>query len=282
MTYPIGFLRRLLVLLAALALAPAAHAQEFPERGTAPVVDAANIIDEATEAQLTQQLSEFEQRNQRQFVIATLPDLQGYDIADYGYRLGREWGIGDSERDDGVLLIVAPNERLMRIEVGYGLEGILPDGLAFEYIEEMKDYFREGEFSAGIAQGAQRIVTQLELPPEEAAAIAQQATQERANAGEGGFPIGALIWLGFILFFFVLPMFGRRGKRRFRGGGAGGFARDIILWEVGKAVVGGLTDSDGGGFGGGGFGGGGFGGGGGGFGGFSGGGGSFGGGGASG
>lgn len=275
MAHPIRLLRRLLALVAAFALAPAAYAQDFPERGTAPVVDAANIIDDATEAQLTQQLSSFEQRNQRQFVIVTLPDLQGYDIADYGYRLGREWGIGDAERDDGVLLIVAPNERLMRVEVGYGLEGTLPDGLAFEYVEEMKDYFRDGNFSAGIAQGAQRIITQLELPPEEAAAIAQQATQERA--GEGGFPVGALIWLGFILLFFVLPMFGRRGKRRFRGGGAGGFARDIILWEVGKAVIGGLADGDGGGFGGGGFGGGG-----GGFGGFSGGGGSFGGGGASG
>jgi len=272
MAQPISLLRNLIVLLAALALAPAAYAQEFPERGTAPVVDAANIIDDATEAQLTQQLDEFEERNQRQFVIVTLPDLQGYDIADYGYRLGREWGIGDAENDDGVLLIVAPNERLMRIEVGYGLEGILPDGLAFEYVEEMKDYFREGDFSAGIAQGAQRIVTQLELAPEEAAAVAQQATQERANAGEGGFPIGGLIWLGFILFFFVLPMFGRRGKRRYRGGG-GDIARNIILWEVGRAVASGLSNSGGGGFGGGGFGGGG---------GFSGGGGSFGGGGASG
>ena len=274
MAHPIRLLHRLLVLVAALALAPAAYAQDFPERGTAPVVDAANIIDEATEAQLTQQLSEFEQRNQRQFVIVTRPDLQGYDIADYGYRLGREWGIGDAERDDGVLLIVAPNERLMRIEVGYGLEGTLPDGLAFEYVEEMKDYFREGQFSAGIAQGAQRIITQLELPPEEAAAIAQQATQERA--GEGGFPVGALIWLAVIFFFFVLPMLGGGGKRRYRGrGGAGGdIARNIILWEVGKAVASGLANSGGSG--------GGFGGGGGGFGGFSGGGGSFGGGGASG
>jgi uncharacterized protein len=276
MTHPVGMLRRLLVLLTAFALAPAALAQDFPERGTAPIVDAANIIDEATEAQLTQQLDAFEERNQRQFVIVTLPDLQGYEIADYGYRLGREWGIGDSERDDGVLLIVAPNERQMRIEVGYGLEGILPDGLAFEYIEEMKDFFRDGQFSAGIALGAERILTQLQLPPEEAAAIAQQAAQERERTGEGGFPIGALIWLGFILFFFVLPMFGRRGKRRYRGSGAGNFARDIILWEVGKAVIGGLSDHDGGGFGGG------LGGGGGGFGGFSGGGGSFGGGGASG
>jgi len=200
----------LLGMLAMFAALPAA-AQDFPERGTAPVVDAANIIDEATEAELTQKLDAFEERSQRQFVIATIPDLDGYDIADYGYRLGREWGLGDSENNDGIILIVAPNDRKMRVEVGYGLEGTIPDGLAFEYIEGMKPYFRDGDFSGGIAWGADQIITQLELPPEEAALIAEQATQERES--DGGFPIGTLIWFAFIFFFFILPMF-RGGKRR--------------------------------------------------------------------
>ena len=263
-------------LLAAIAL-PAA-AQDFPDRGTEPVVDAANIIDPATEAALTEKLKAFEERNQRQFVIATIPDLQGYDIADYGYRLGREWALGDAERNDGIILIVAPNERKMRVEVGYGLEGVIPDGLAFEYVEGMKPYFREGDYSGGIAWGTDQIITQLELPPEEAAKVAQQASTQRE--GEGGFPVGALIWLAFIFFFFVLPMLTGRGRRRrYRRGPWGNTARDIILWEAGKAIARGLSDHDGGGWGGGGgFGGGGFGGGGG----FSGGGGSFGGGGASG
>nr|WP_236699504.1 TPM domain-containing protein [Pelagerythrobacter marensis] len=269
-------LRLLLILAAALGLALPAAGQDFPERGTAPVVDAANIIDEATEAELTQALTAFEQRNQRQFVIATIPDLQGYDISDYGYRLGREWALGDAENNDGIILIVAPNERRMRIEVGYGLEGIIPDGLAFEYVEEMKPYFRDGDYSAGIALGAQRVINQLELPPEEAAQVAAQAEQSRQS--EGGFPFGALIWLAFLFIFFVLPMFGRGRRRRYRSG-MGGVVGDIVLWEAGKAIARGLSDDDWGGGGGfGGFGGGG----GGGFGGFSGGGGSFGGGGASG
>ncbi|RXZ65636.1 TPM domain-containing protein [Pelagerythrobacter rhizovicinus] len=267
--------RLLLILAAAVGLALPAAAQEFPERGTAPVVDGANIIDEATEAALTQKLDAFEERSQRQFVIATIPDLQGYDIADYGYRLGRAWGLGDAENNDGIILIVAPNERRMRIEVGYGLEGVIPDGLAFEYIEAMKPYFREGDYSGGIAMAADRIINQLELPPEEAAQVAAQA--EQARESDGGFPFGALIWLAFLFFFFVLPMLGRGRKRRYRSG-MGGLVGDIILWEAGKAVARGLTDDDWGG--GGGFGG--FGSGGGGFGGFSGGGGSFGGGGASG
>lgn len=269
-------LRLLLILAAALGLALPAAGQDFPERGTAPVVDAANIIDDATEAELTQALTAFEQRNQRQFVIATIPDLQGYEISDYGYRLGRAWGLGDSENDDGIILIVAPNERRVRIEVGYGLEGVIPDGLAFEYVEEMKPYFRDGDYSGGIALGAQRIMTQLELPPEEAAQVAAQA--EQARESDGGVPFGALIWLAFLFIFFVLPMFGRGRRRRYRSG-MGGVVGDIVLWEAGKAIARGLSDDDWGGGGGfGGFGGGG----GGGFGGFSGGGGSFGGGGASG
>ena len=246
-------------LLGGLAL-PAA-AQTFPERGTAPVVDAANIIDDATEAALTAKLDAFEEANQRQFVILTLPDLEGYDIADYSYRLGREWALGDAERNDGIILVVAPNERKMRVEVGYGLEGVIPDGLAFEYVEGMKPFFREGDYSGGIAWGADQIITQLELPPEEAARVAQERTAERDS--EGGFPVGALIWLGFIFFFFILPMFRGGRSRRYRRGGVGGVVGDIILWEAGKAIARGV----GGGFGGGGF---------------SGGGGSFGGGGASG
>ncbi|MFA6219487.1 MAG: TPM domain-containing protein [Erythrobacter sp.] len=260
----------LIALAAALGLAAPAAAQDFPERGTAPVVDAANIIDAATKAALTEKLDAFEQRNQRQFVIVTLPGLDGYDIADYGYRLGRAWGLGDKQRNDGIILIVAPNERKMRIEVGYGLEGVIPDGLAFEYVEGMKPYFRDGDFSGGIAWGADQIIRQLELPPEEAARVAQQAGQNRE--GEGGFPLGALIWIGFILLFFILPAI-RGGRRRHYRSGLGGAVGDIILWEAGKAIARGISDHDGGGWGGGGFGGGG---------GFSGGGGSFGGGGASG
>lgn len=237
------------------------------------MVDQANIIDEATEARLTQQLDEFEERNQRQFVVATVDSLDGYDIADYGYQLGREWGLGDAERNDGIILLVAPNEKRMRVEVGYGLEAIIPDGLAFEYIEGMRSYFRNGDFSDGIEWASGQIIQQLELPPEEAALVAQEASQQRQS--DGGFPIGTLIWFGFLFFFFILPMIGGKGRRYRRG--AGGVVGDIILWEAGKAIArgasGGSSWGGGGGFGGGGFGGGG---------GFSGGGGSFGGGGASG
>jgi uncharacterized protein len=248
----------------------------FPERGTAPVVDSANIIDPATEAALSQKLDQFEERNQRQFVVATIPSLEGRDIADYGYQLGRHWGLGSKEDDSGVILLVAPNDRKVRIEVGYGLEPVLTDGYSTLIVQNtILPKFKAGDMQAGIVAGADAIIKQLELPPEEAAKVAQQA-QGQASLGEGGFPAGTLIWLGFLFFFFILPMMrGRRKGRRFGGTMTGNVVGDILLWEAGKAIARGGS--------GGGWGGGGFGGGGGGFGGgFSGGGGSFGGGGASG
>ena len=118
-----------LLVLAALLLPGAAVAQQFPAL-SGRVVDAANVIPPDEEARLTQKLALLETQSHRQLVVATIPDLQGYDIADYGYQLGRAWGIGSKDKNDGALLIVAPNERKLRIEVGYGLEGVLTDGLS--------------------------------------------------------------------------------------------------------------------------------------------------------
>lgn len=242
-------------------------AQDFPEL-SGRVVDEANIIPADVEAQLTQQLDALEQQSQRQLVVVTLSDLQGYDIADFGYQLGREWGIGDAERNDGALLIVAPNERKVRIEVGYGLEGIMTDALSSLIIQNIiLPQFRSGDMPAGIVAGTNAISEQLVLPEDQARQIASEAGQARER--DGGFPIGGLIWFAIIFFFFILPMLRGRSRRRRFGGAVG----DIVLWEVGSAIARGAMS--GGSSGGGGFGGG-IGGG------FSGGGGSFGGGGASG
>ncbi len=269
----------LLTAFLALISAPLA-AQEFPEL-TGRVVDAADIIPADTEAELVAKLEALETQSQRQLVVATVPDLQGYDIADYGYQLGRAWGIGDAERNDGALLIVAPNERKVRIEVGYGLEGYLTDAMSALIIQNaIIPRFKQDDYPGGIVDGSDAIIAQLVLPEDQARQIAMDVEKQRSSSG--GFPFGALIWMGFLFFFFILPMLrGKRRRRRYRGKGRefSDTATDIILWEVGSAIVrGALSDGDdwGGGGGGGFSGGGGFGGG------FSGGGGSFGGGGASG
>ncbi len=283
----------LLTALFALLAAPLAAQPEFPTL-TGRVVDEANIIPDNVEAELTTKLEAFETSTQRQLVVATVPSLQDYEISDYGYQLGRAWELGDAERNDGVLLLIAPNERRVRIEVGYGLEPYLTDALSSIIIrDDITPRFRDGDMPGGIVAGTDAIITQLQLPPEQASQIAQQAAESRSS--DGGFPVGALIWLGFMFFFFVLPIIRggsrrRKYRRRKKGpwgkrrddddddddwddddDGWGRTARDIILWEIGSAVVRGAVSGGGGG--GGGWSGGG---------GFSGGGGSFGGGGASG
>lgn len=278
----------MLALAGAWLAAPLAAQPQFPEL-TGRVVDNADILTPEAEAALTAKLAALEIQSQRQLVVATIPDLQGYDISDYGYQLGRAWGLGDATRNDGALLLIAPNDRKVRIEVGYGLEGYLTDALSALIIQnQILPAFRDGDFPGGIAAGSDAIIAQLQLPPEEAAQVAAEAGKARES--DGGFPVGVAIWLAFMVFFFVLPVLAGRGRRRkYRSKGAGPWgargdspgrdmgdtARDIILWEVGSAILRGALsggDNDGGGWGGGG----GFGGG------FGGGGGSFGGGGASG
>jgi uncharacterized protein len=258
----------LLLLLGSVSLA---QAQSFP-RLTGRVVDAANLLTPEQEAQLTQLSATIEQASSRQFVVATIPDLQGHTIEDYGYKLGRTWKIGQGEANNGIVLIVAPNERKVRIEVGYGLEPIMTDALSSVIINTViLPRFKAGDIAGGIIDGANAIAEQMKLPPEAAEARAKKMVtqQKSSNQGGGGGAI-AIFWV-IVAIFVIFPMvFGRSHGRRYRGGVA-----PVVLW--GSGLGGG-----GSGWGGGSSWGGGSGWGGGGGGGFSGGGGSFGGGGASG
>ena len=110
------------------AIAVAAYALTFPEL-TGRIVDEAGILGPSTKAALERKLGEFETSTTGQLVVVTLKSLQGTSIEDYGYQLGRYWQIGQKEKNTGALLIVAPNERKVRIEVGYGFEGALTDAV---------------------------------------------------------------------------------------------------------------------------------------------------------
>ncbi|MBS0481228.1 MAG: TPM domain-containing protein [Proteobacteria bacterium] len=251
-----------LLLGLALLFPGTSFAQTFPEL-SGRVVDAANIIPADEEARLTQKLEALDQQTHRQLVVVTLPDLQGYDIADYGYQLGRKWGIGTKDTNDGALLIVAPNERKVRIEVGYGLEGVMTDGLSSLIIQRtIIPKFKAGDMPGGIEAGTDAVIQQLSLPEDQARQNVAAAQAKAVSARDDGIPISTLFWLAIFFLFFILPLLrSRRGGRGY-GGGVG----PVVIWP-------------GGGWGGGGGGGGSDWGGGGGF---SGGGGSFGGGGASG
>jgi len=214
------------------------------------VVDDAGILSADTQQKLTALLAEHEQQTGNQVVVVTLKDLQGTDIADYGYRLGRAWGIGQKGKNNGVLVIVSPNTHDARIEVGYGLEGDLTDAQSKLIIENvMLPAFRQGDYDKGVLEGTVDVLRTLGGKPSGAENIPEPQAQDQSSGG--GIPILLIVivvWLVFGRWLWPLFFLGGIG----RGGWGGGFG--------------------GGGFSGGGFGGGGF----------SGGGGSFGGGGASG
>ena len=292
MTRAAAFLRHAVLLLAGLiGLAAAASAQDYPPRPEGPVYDGANILTEATRARLDQELRAYNAQTGRAIIIATVPSLGGASIETYATTLFTDkWGIGGANRDMGLLLLIAPAERKMRIEVGYGLHGYFGGIMAGRVINDViAPRFKKGDFDAGVTDGVAAILSHLAKSPADAAAIeeAAQAADAQKSRSDGGFPFGVLVLLGMLFFFFVLPALAGRGRRRrYRSSGTGPWgsrsrdigdtARDIILWEVGSAVARGLINSGRGGGGDGWGGGGGFGG----FGGF--GGGSSGGGGASG
>ena len=131
---------------------------QFPEL-TGRVVDNANMIDAATEKELTALLEAHENATTNQLVVVTLEDLQGYTIEQFGYQLGRAWGIGQQGENNGALLLVGEAERAVRIEVGYGLEGELTDAISSNIIYSViLPAFRQGNFSEGISKGAQAMV----------------------------------------------------------------------------------------------------------------------------
>ncbi|KQM47162.1 methanol dehydrogenase [Sphingomonas sp. Leaf208] len=270
-------LRHLLTLAFAVLLGSgAATAQTFP-KFTGFVVDTANVIPPDQEAALTKRLDDLQKTTGNQLVVATVPDLEGYPIEDYGNRLIRSWGVGLKDANNGAILLVAPNDRKVRIEVGYGLEPVLTDAFSSVVInQQILPRFKAGDIPGGIVAGTNAVADQLALPDAEArakvtaAAAEYDKTHRRSNSGGGGVPIG-LIFFGIVLAAIVIPMISRRaGGQRYTDGGRGGGsgALPIVLWSIADAMTrgggsggggswGGGGDSGGGGWGGGGFGGGG-------------------------
>jgi uncharacterized protein len=250
-----GLLALALAFFAFAGLAIAAP--RFPPL-TGRVVDDAHMLSAGAAQQLDVELAALEQATGHQLVVATVPDLQGYEIEEYGYQLGRAWALGQKGKNDGAILLVAPNERKVRIEVGYGLEPVLTDALSSVIIQEkVLPQFKAGHMEQGILDGAAAIAGQLGLPEDQAMANVARA-KARPNADASGangvshFPVLLVI----VIVFWVLSSILRGG----RGGG---------LWWLPLMLLnsgGGRRDDWGGGGGGG----------------FSGGGGSFGGGGSSG
>ena len=140
-------------LLAAFAVAASATAETYPTL-TGRVVDAADILDRPTRSAIAAMLTTLEEKTTDQFVVATVTSLQGQSIEVYANRLANRWALGQKDRNNGVLLLVAPSERKVRIEVGYGLERTLTNQIAQEIIDQtIVPRFRVGDIVAVLTGG---------------------------------------------------------------------------------------------------------------------------------
>jgi uncharacterized protein len=242
-----------------LALSAAAEPRFPPLTGR--VVDAANLLTPEDRRGLENELRALEERSTDQLVVYTTSSLQGYPIEDIGYRLGRAWAIGQKGKDNGIILIVAPNERRVRIEVGRGLEPQLTDVMTKLIIENaILPAFRRNDFSAGIKAGVHDI---RDVLLGDAAAVKERAARSASRApGSGAMPVMLLAVLILIAVAIVFaqslgtanPQRVRDDRRRRRfagpaGWGGAGWGSSAGGWGSGG---GGWDGGSGGGFSGGG------------------------------
>jgi len=249
----------------AIASVALAAAPKFPAL-TGRVVDNAHLLSPATTEKLDGELANLEAQTGHQVVVVTVPDLQGHEIEDYGYQLGRTWAIGRKGVNDGAILLVAPKERKVRIEIGYGLEPVLTDALTSVILQQkVLPQFKQGHMEQGVVDGAEALIGQVGLPEDQAKAnVAQAAARSQVHQSRGVGPHIPVFFIILIIFWVISGLLRAAGGGRRRGLGG--------LWWLPFMFMGGGGRRDG--WGGGGWSGGG--------GGFSGGGGSFGGGGSSG
>jgi uncharacterized protein len=209
----------------------------FPELNGRRVVDDARILSASQQASLTQKLADLEARNTDQVVVVTVPSLQNTAIEDYGYKLGRKWGIGQQDVNNGVILLVAPTEHKVRIEVGYGVEDVMTDAYSSIILQEkVLPRFKEGDYPAGIDAGVDAIIAQLSLDePQALARIAAAEAEEKRKSSQTAFwflvGVGvfvALTLFGPLLLSVLIPQRYRpawlASGGGWSGGGGGGFS----------------------------------------------------------
>lgn len=209
-------IRATLLFLALLCAAGALADIQFPPL-SGRVVDRAGILSQDAVFRISELIQQHEKKTGNQLVVVTLPDLRGLTIEEYGYQLGRHWKIGQKGRDNGVLLLVAPDERQVRIEVGYGLEGALTDALSANIIHtKILPKFKNGDFDGGVTAGVESIIS----------AIQNEYVPEPTETG-GDRRLAVLV--GLFLLLVMLQLFGTSvlgapgGSRNYRRGRYGGY-----------------------------------------------------------
>lgn len=219
-------MRKLFSLFIFLSITISGFAQDFlPDKPTGMVNDFADMLTSSEERQLESKLRSYRDTTTNAFVIATLESLQGYPIEDVALQIHNNWNIQYEERGNGVLILISEQDRKMRIEVGYGLEGAIPDIMANRIIDDiMTPSFRAGDFYGGLDQ-ATNVLIDL------AAGEFEGFPKRSSTSDESGIPIDLIILFIILIFFLVSKGKGGKGGRRhslgsngiiFFGGGFGG------------------------------------------------------------
>ncbi len=244
------FWPRALIALLVVALwgAVALAAETYPAL-TGRVVDDAHILSPATAADLERKLADLEQKSGIQLVVATTPSLGGVEVEPYANGLFRAWKLGEAKKNNGVLLLIAPKERRIRIEVGYGLEGTLTDAVSSIIIRNaIAPRLKAGDFNAGVTRGVDDIITALTT---DSAEWKPKPTDTRAEGDPSLFDALAPILI-FLFVMFILTRVSRRGRGNvvfipmsagggFRGGSGGGFGGGSFSGGGGSSGGGGAS-----------------------------------------
>ena len=227
-----------LIIWSALAFS---QGPRFPELNR-PVIDQVGLFTPEQSAQLTHFITEIKAQGGPEIGVLIPSELQGYEIEDYSIRAAEAWKLGGAKSDNGLIIVIAPTERKMRIEVGGGIEGEITDLESSRWISGvLRPAFKNGDYAGGVAQILLEVATKFNVK------ISNAPVVRRTRRAKGELsPLGTLILM--ILFFFVFPLLNRsRGARAF---GAGAVMGSIL--GGGRGGGGGFGGSSGGGWGGGG------------------------------
>ncbi len=238
-----------------LLVVPVSAANKYPEPTSRFFVnDFADVIEQAAEDEIYSKAAALQEKTTAQVVVVTVNTLDGEEPADYALGLGRQWGVGQEDEDNGIVILLSKTERQIYIAVGYGLEGALPDSKTGRIIDAYGlDYLKKDDFSRGLLEIFGAIVNEVYIEygeePEEGYTPIEDTDEE--TLGEYGARVAAswVIMIACVILFVLI--FGRRRRGFFWFGGPGGFG------GMGGSGFGGFGGGSGGSFGGGGFSGGG-------------------------
>lgn len=202
-----------------------AFSQELPPKSETLVTDFTNTLSASDKQQLEQKLVAFNDSTSTQIAVVIMKSVGDYDINDYGQKLGRAWGIGQKSKNNGILLLVALGDRKVTIQTGYGAEGVLPDVITHEIIQnDIKPNFKAGNYYAGLDAGTNDIIKYVK---------GEYKADKKPQQGKGGGSIAILIIIVVVILIFIFRNRGGGGHIIDSRGGASPF-----WWFLGGAMLG--------------------------------------------